>query len=261
MTVVVQTDAGGAQRIEAHLYKLIHVLRVEDITDRPAVVRDLALIKVERRPREPRRRSCSSPRSSARASSTSRRTSLVVEIGGIGSQDRRPARRAAAVRRARDGAHRPRRDGARRRQPSAGAGPAAAMPDARTACRISVMTRRCRTRRSRRLDQTELHWRLIEWPRCITTRTPTSSLIQRRKVADPRLRIAGARARAEPAGQRRRRARRPAGGEHVAREGAGGRPDGRSIRRQASRVGRRDHGPGARHRRRRRSIATRSSRT
>jgi len=34
MTVVVQTDAGGAQRIEAHLYKLIHVIR------------DLALIKV-----------------------------------------------------------------------------------------------------------------------------------------------------------------------------------------------------------------------
>jgi acetolactate synthase small subunit len=28
MTVVVQTDAGGAQRIEAHLYKLIHVIRV-----------------------------------------------------------------------------------------------------------------------------------------------------------------------------------------------------------------------------------------
>jgi acetolactate synthase-1/3 small subunit len=46
MTVVVQTDAGGAQRIEAHLYKLIHVLSVEDITNRPAVIRDLALIKV-----------------------------------------------------------------------------------------------------------------------------------------------------------------------------------------------------------------------
>ena len=46
MTVVVQTDAGGAQRIEAHLYKLMHVIRVEDITNRPAVIRDLALIKV-----------------------------------------------------------------------------------------------------------------------------------------------------------------------------------------------------------------------
>jgi acetolactate synthase-1/3 small subunit len=46
MTVVVQTDAGGAQRIKAHLYKLIHVVRVEDITEIPAIVRDLALIKV-----------------------------------------------------------------------------------------------------------------------------------------------------------------------------------------------------------------------
>ena len=46
MTVVVQTDAGGAQRIQAHLYKLIHVISVEDISHRPAVFRDLALIKV-----------------------------------------------------------------------------------------------------------------------------------------------------------------------------------------------------------------------
>jgi acetolactate synthase-1/3 small subunit len=46
MTVVVHTDPGGAQRIQAHLYKLIHVVKVEDITERPAVVRDLALIKV-----------------------------------------------------------------------------------------------------------------------------------------------------------------------------------------------------------------------
>src|SRR4026208_1113996 len=40
MTVVVQTDAGGAQRIEAHLYKLIHVIRVENITERPAAIRE-----------------------------------------------------------------------------------------------------------------------------------------------------------------------------------------------------------------------------
>jgi acetolactate synthase I/III small subunit len=46
MTIVVPTDPGGAQRIEAHLYKLVHVVRVEDITERAAVVRDLALIKV-----------------------------------------------------------------------------------------------------------------------------------------------------------------------------------------------------------------------
>ena len=46
MTVVVHTDSSGAQRIQAHLYKLINVVRVEDITECPAIVRDLALIKV-----------------------------------------------------------------------------------------------------------------------------------------------------------------------------------------------------------------------
>lgn len=46
MTAVVQTDAAGAQHIQAHLYKLVNVVRVEDITMRPAIVRDLALIKV-----------------------------------------------------------------------------------------------------------------------------------------------------------------------------------------------------------------------
>ena len=46
MTIVVQTDDGGAQRIQAHLYKVIHVLRVDDITESPAILRDLALIKV-----------------------------------------------------------------------------------------------------------------------------------------------------------------------------------------------------------------------
>jgi acetolactate synthase-1/3 small subunit len=46
MTIVVQTDEGGAARAEAHLYKIVNVIRVENITRRPAIVRDLALIKV-----------------------------------------------------------------------------------------------------------------------------------------------------------------------------------------------------------------------
>jgi len=46
MTVTVASDAAGARRLEAHLYKLVHVIRVEDITHRPSVVRDLVLIKV-----------------------------------------------------------------------------------------------------------------------------------------------------------------------------------------------------------------------
>jgi len=46
MTVVVDTDEYGARRLEAHLYKLVPVRRVENITHEPAIARDLALIKV-----------------------------------------------------------------------------------------------------------------------------------------------------------------------------------------------------------------------
>lgn len=47
MTVVVDTDQYGARRLEAHLSKLVPVRRVDDITELPAISRDLALIKVE----------------------------------------------------------------------------------------------------------------------------------------------------------------------------------------------------------------------
>jgi acetolactate synthase-1/3 small subunit len=47
MTIVVDTDEFGARRLEANLYKLVNVLRVEAVTDLPSVVRDLALIKVQ----------------------------------------------------------------------------------------------------------------------------------------------------------------------------------------------------------------------
>jgi acetolactate synthase I/III small subunit len=46
MTVVVDTDAYGARRLEANLYKLVPVKRVDDISSTPSIVRDLALIKV-----------------------------------------------------------------------------------------------------------------------------------------------------------------------------------------------------------------------
>jgi acetolactate synthase I/III small subunit len=46
MTVVVDTDEYGARRVEANLYKLVPVRRVENITRRPTIARDLALIKV-----------------------------------------------------------------------------------------------------------------------------------------------------------------------------------------------------------------------
>src|SRR5919198_2844412 len=46
MTVVVDTDDYGARRLEAHLYKLVPVRRVDNITVAPSIARDLALIKV-----------------------------------------------------------------------------------------------------------------------------------------------------------------------------------------------------------------------
>ena len=46
MTVVVDTDEYGARRLEANLYKLVPVRRVENLSQRPTISRDLALIKV-----------------------------------------------------------------------------------------------------------------------------------------------------------------------------------------------------------------------
>jgi|SRR5215204_569749 len=46
MTIVMDSDAGAVPRIEANLYKLVNVIRVEHITAQPSVYRDLAMIKV-----------------------------------------------------------------------------------------------------------------------------------------------------------------------------------------------------------------------
>src|SRR5262245_40726433 len=46
MTIAVDTDEIGARRLEAHIYKLVNVIRVENITATPSVFRDLAMIKV-----------------------------------------------------------------------------------------------------------------------------------------------------------------------------------------------------------------------
>jgi acetolactate synthase I/III small subunit len=50
MTVVIEADDDKARRIEANLYKLVNVLSVEDITNEPNIVRDIALIKVKAPP-------------------------------------------------------------------------------------------------------------------------------------------------------------------------------------------------------------------
>ncbi len=46
MTIVVDTDERGARLVEANLYKLIPVRRVDNITKLPTIARDLAMIKV-----------------------------------------------------------------------------------------------------------------------------------------------------------------------------------------------------------------------
>lgn len=46
MTIVVNTDEFTVELLETNLYKLVNVLRVENVTNKPSVIRDLALIKV-----------------------------------------------------------------------------------------------------------------------------------------------------------------------------------------------------------------------
>jgi acetolactate synthase-1/3 small subunit len=50
MTIVCDTDPTAVRRVEANIYKLVDVLRVDDITDRPSVERELAMIKVSTTP-------------------------------------------------------------------------------------------------------------------------------------------------------------------------------------------------------------------
>lgn len=46
ITIVVDSDKTDVERIMPYMYKLINVIKVEDLTDKPRVSRDLAMIKV-----------------------------------------------------------------------------------------------------------------------------------------------------------------------------------------------------------------------
>jgi acetolactate synthase-1/3 small subunit len=46
MTIVVDSSRTDAEKVAQNLYKLVNVIQVEDVTERPAVMRDLALIRV-----------------------------------------------------------------------------------------------------------------------------------------------------------------------------------------------------------------------
>ena len=70
MTVVVDTDEYGARRLEAHLYKLVPVRRVDNITDKAVIERDLAHDQGRRVRRNRAHTSCNSSTSTGRAWST-----------------------------------------------------------------------------------------------------------------------------------------------------------------------------------------------
>ncbi|RME07614.1 MAG: acetolactate synthase small subunit [Anaerolineae bacterium] len=50
MTIVMDGDERDVRIVEANLYKLVNVIDVQEVTNRPAVLRDLALIKVRAAP-------------------------------------------------------------------------------------------------------------------------------------------------------------------------------------------------------------------
>ena len=47
MTIVVDSDRTDVQQVVQNLYKLVNVIKVEDVTEQAIVTRDLALIKVK----------------------------------------------------------------------------------------------------------------------------------------------------------------------------------------------------------------------
>ena len=50
MTIAVEADEFGARRIEANLYKLLEVLRVDNVSRQPSILRELAILKVKTTP-------------------------------------------------------------------------------------------------------------------------------------------------------------------------------------------------------------------
>jgi acetolactate synthase-1/3 small subunit len=52
MTIVMDGESLDVRKVEAHLYKLVNVLDVQELTDQPSVSRDLALIKVRAMPEQ-----------------------------------------------------------------------------------------------------------------------------------------------------------------------------------------------------------------
>ncbi|HEY3343367.1 MAG TPA: acetolactate synthase small subunit [Anaerolineaceae bacterium] len=49
MTIVIDSNQTNAERVTANLYKLVNVIQIDDLSNMPAVIRDLAIIKVSAR--------------------------------------------------------------------------------------------------------------------------------------------------------------------------------------------------------------------
>jgi acetolactate synthase-1/3 small subunit len=52
MTIVMDGQEPDARKVESNLYKLVNVIDVQDVTNQPSVLRDLALIKVQATPEQ-----------------------------------------------------------------------------------------------------------------------------------------------------------------------------------------------------------------
>ena len=46
MTIVIDSSQTNAERVSANLYKLVNVIQIDDLTNLPSVIRDLANVKV-----------------------------------------------------------------------------------------------------------------------------------------------------------------------------------------------------------------------
>lgn len=49
MTIVIDSNQTNADRVTANLYKLVNVIQIDDLANLPAVIRDLAIVKVSAR--------------------------------------------------------------------------------------------------------------------------------------------------------------------------------------------------------------------
>ena len=221
MTITLHGDDVAVEQAAKQLYRLIDVLKVQDVTAEPTIDHELALVKI-------------------------RATDVDA---GRGPQARRAVEGAGRRRRRRVGHRRGDRAGGRGRRVrrarphlrDQGAGP--------NRGRRHVRAAPSRSRRRSSDDGADV---LRQRRRSVGAR--------RADGRDHRLRVAGPRPRPEPPRVGRRRRRRARAGLEEPGARRGGRAAGRRRRRRRPR-GRRDHDPRPRHGARRRSTTPRSRRT